>query len=111
MVGACSYFGKGYRMMRKPKYVIDPKAALPGRSYQKDKPWSCAYCYWWGKSGCTADECWYLESEKEEKPITYGPGDCKNCPYGKHQPCIGYCIASIYKEMKFGKKVVDCRMK
>ena len=35
--------------MEKAKYVIDPKAALPGRIYQKDRPWSCAYCYWWGK--------------------------------------------------------------
>lgn len=54
--------------MEKAKYVIDPKAALPGRIYQKDRPWSCAYCYWWGKAGCTKSDCWYLEPVKPEKP-------------------------------------------
>lgn len=98
--------------MEKAKYVIDPKAALPGRSYQKDKPWSCAYCYWWGKAGCTKSECWYLKPVKPEKPKSDVSKNCKDCPYGKHLPCIGYCIAEIYRELKStGRKVVDCRMK
>ena len=94
------------------EYVIDPKAALPGRIYQKDKPWSCAYCYWWGKAGCTKSDCWYLEPVKPEKPKSDVSKNCKDCPYGKHLPCIGYCIAEIYRELKStGRKVVDCRMK
>ena len=28
---------------------------------------------------------------------------CGGCPYGKHVPCIGYCIARLHSEMK-GKK-------
>ena len=98
--------------MEKAKYVIDPKAALPGRIYQKDRPWSCAYCYWWGKAGCTKSECWYLEPVKPEKAKSDVSKNCKDCPYGKHLPCIGYCIAEIYRELKStGRKVVDCRMK
>ena len=28
---------------------------------------------------------------------------CNGCPYGKPVPCIGYCIASLYSEMRAKK--------
>ena len=28
--------------------IIEPNAAIEGRKYSEEKPWSCKYCYWWG---------------------------------------------------------------
>lgn len=25
---------------------------------------------------------------------------CEGCPYGKHSPCLGYCIVKAMKEVK-----------
>lgn len=25
---------------------------------------------------------------------------CEGCPYGKHTPCLGYCIVKAMKEVK-----------
>ena len=33
------------------------------------------------------------EPEKEE-------GTCEGCPYGKHAPCIGFCLLKIVRELK-----------
>lgn len=27
--------------------IIEPNAAIEGRKYSEEKPWSCKYCYWW----------------------------------------------------------------
>ena len=69
---------------------------------EEEKPWSCKYCYWWGgkKKGCSLKQCHYLLPEKK-KAVKTTP--CGGCPYGKHVPCIGYCIARLHSEMK-GKK-------
>ena len=85
--------------------VIEANADLPGRSYADDKPWSCKYCYWWhGKTrGCGLKQCHYLISEQKKEQKKQVSGQCEGCPYGKHVPCIGYCIASLYSEMKAGK--------
>ena len=82
--------------------IIEPNAAIEGRKYSEEKPWSCKYCYWWGgkKKGCSLKQCHYLLPEKK-KAVKTTP--CGGCPYGKHVPCIGYCIARLYSEMK-GKK-------
>jgi hypothetical protein len=32
--------------------------------------------------------------------------DCRICPYSRVSPCIGYCIARLYREMKEGKSIV-----
>lgn len=82
--------------------IIEPNAAIEGRKYSEEKPWSCEYCYWWGgkKKGCSLKQCHYLLPEKK-KAVKTTP--CGGCPYGKHVPCIGYCIARLYSEMK-GKK-------
>ena len=52
------------------------------------------------KKGCSLKQCHYLLPEKK-KAVKTTP--CGGCPYGKHVPCIGYCIARLYSEMK-GKK-------
>lgn len=70
--------------MENKKLVIDPKAAIPGQKYQKDKPWSCRYCFWWEKGGCREEKCHYLEKETKKKDKPHEPGNCKGCPYGKH---------------------------
>lgn len=94
-------------------------ASLPGRRYMEDKPEDCAFCYWWkpGKKCCGREECFYLlpsdadlltcnpaESPSQrdlarakKRQGTYG--DCRYCPYGKHSPCIGFCLAKILLEM------------
>ena len=41
--------------------------------------------------------------KKIEKKKAVKTTPCGGCPYGKHVPCIGYCIARLYSEMK-GKK-------
>ena len=82
--------------------IIEPNAAIEGRKYSEEKPWSCKYCYWWEgkKKGCSLKQCHYLLPEKK-KAVKTTP--CGGCPYGKHVPCIGYCIARLHSEMK-GKK-------
>lgn len=86
-------------IMRKEE---EQNAAIEGRKYSEEKPWSCKYCYWWEgkKKGCSLKQCHYLLPEKK-KAVKTTP--CGGCPYGKHVPCIGYCIARLHSEMK-GKK-------
>ena len=58
------------------------------RKYAADKPSECRYCYFWrGKrKGCGR---------------TMGEnGSCQGCVYGKHAPCIGYCMKKLLLEMK-----------
>lgn len=72
--------------------------------FSEDKPGNCAGCYFWNhrKKACIEEQCYYLLPEKmvEEKP-----GDCGNCPYGRHSPCIGYCLLKILREMRQKKEV------
>lgn len=90
--------------------IIEPNAAIEGRKYREEKPWSCKYCYWWGgkKKGCSLKQCHYLLPEKK-KAVKTTP--CGGCPYGKHVPCIGYCIARLYSEMKERTWVIAGRSK
>ena len=48
--------------------IIEPNAAIEGRKYSEEKPWSCKYCYWWGgkKKGCSLKQCQYLLTEKKK---------------------------------------------
>ena len=43
------------RMKTNKDLIIEPNAAIEGRKYSEEKPWSCKYCYWWGgkKKGCS----------------------------------------------------------
>lgn len=86
--------------------------AAGSRRYAADKPGECRYCYFWNgrRKCCGQRECYYLlpeeipkaEKEPEELSQQYpvGTGDCQSCPYGRHSPCIGYCIRKIMLEMK-----------
>jgi hypothetical protein len=87
-------------MKKNKKAIVDPKAVIPGRKYEPEKPWSCEYCYFWKsrKKGCELENCQYLLQEVDQKMQMEKIGDCRTCPYGKHSPCIGYCIAKLLAE-------------
>lgn len=84
--------------------------------YAADKPKECRLCYFWkGKrKGCSQKECYYLLPEESQKSgILMGKqpfqessetGDCQRCPYGRHSPCIGYCLQKIMWEMREKKQ-------
>ena len=103
---------KGGKMSRKK--TILPRAKIDGRKYLEEQPEACDYCYWWefGKKECILPECYYLMSEAKRVSTNQEEGNCKNCAYGKHSPCIGYCIAKILKESREKRKLVsECRKK
>lgn len=83
------------------------------QKYAKDKPSNCAYCYFWiaNKKCCGQKECYYLlhddasnsnsETTDSQETDHFTPeeiGNCKTCVYGRHSPCIGYCIKKILLE-------------
>jgi len=67
-------------------------------TYAPDKPKDCHYCYFWknNKTGCCLgkENCYYLTSAPP-KPKS----ECEGCPYGRNQPCIGWCTKKILREM------------
>ena len=87
------------------------------RRYAADRPKECKHCYFWNRKRkrCSQKECYYLLSEKSGKSETMPgklplqesskTGECQCCPYGKHSPCIGYCLQKIMKEMRQKKQV------
>lgn len=77
------------------------------RKYAEDKPLVCEDCYF------GADEKWLhqktvlLSSPKTARERYEKAGQCVGCPYGKHSPCIGYCLQKILQDMrkkKLGKE-------
>lgn len=71
-------------------------------TYAADKPSSCRYCYYWKdrKTGCTLgkENCFYekpIQQNKKKK----SKSECDNCPYGRAQPCIGWCTKQIIREL------------
>lgn len=89
------------------------------RRYAPDKPKECKHCYFWkGKrKGCSQKECYYLLLEENdgsgavqgntlvsESSKCSKTGDCQGCPYGRHSPCIGYCLQKIMREMREKKQ-------
>ncbi len=87
--------------------------ARDNRRYAGDRPGDCKHCYFWkGKrKGCSQEECYYLLPKESpasvdvsENPLPQefsgnGGGGCQGCPYGRHSPCIGYCLKKILQEM------------
>lgn len=69
-----------------------------------DKPDDCIYCYFWQeKKGCCEREVCYYQIPQRNEPEPDSDkktGDCRFCPYGRHSPCIGYCLAKILMERK-----------
>lgn len=82
------------------KQHFDEKALLPDVRYSRDKPSSCDYCYWWDgrNAGCGLPACDYILHEK--KAVDHSPYHCRGCPYGRVEPCIGYCIKQCKEEME-----------
>lgn len=71
--------------------------------YAADKPKQCENCYFWlgMRRGCELKKCHYLIEKKKEPPVVEDiTGNCRYCPYGKHSPCIGYCLQKILRELK-----------
>lgn len=66
--------------------------------YAEDKPSDCRLCYFWknNKKGCSlgVENCYYL-IQAPGKTKT----DCDGCPYGRDQPCIGWCTKKILREL------------
>lgn len=65
--------------------------------YAEDKPKDCKYCYFWGgrKKGCELGEenCYYRLPD--EKPTKKKKSVCDGCPYGRNNPCVGFCMKKI----------------
>ena len=61
--------------------------------YSEDKPKDCRYCYFWGEKEkrCMLDGCYY-----QRKPENVN-SECYGCPYGRAQPCIGWCTRKILR--------------
>ena len=72
------------------------------QKYAEDKPADCTFCYFWNakKKVCTQLECYYLIAKIPEKESEGQGYDCRGCPYGRHSPCIGFCLSKIIREMK-----------
>lgn len=72
--------------------------------YREDKPIFCRYCYWWNdlKRQCGLKQCHYqIKTKKKMEDVSKNRyGDCNYCQYGKHAPCIGFCILKLRKEVK-----------
>lgn len=70
--------------------------------YAAAKPKDCKYCYYWGgkNKGCELGEerCYYILPEKKE--VKKSP--CDGCPYGRVNPCIGYCLRNIMSSTRKG---------
>lgn len=80
----------------------DPKSCMPGEKYLPGKPISCVYCFWWlgRKKGCANTDCYYRIRNRTDKKKQEMKKNCEGCPYGKHAPCIGYCMDRLLKEMR-----------
>lgn len=67
--------------------------------YAADKPKQCKFCYYWGgrDKGCELGEenCYYILPEKKKAKKTR---PCDGCPYGRINPCIGYCLRNILQQ-------------
>lgn len=66
--------------------------------YAEDRPEDCRFCYWWGgrnrKCLLGEENCYYLLPAK--KPDSE-KSRCEGCPYGRANPCIGFCMKEILK--------------
>ena len=74
---------------------------VDNQKHSGDKPADCKFCYFWDrkKKCCLQQECYYLTAEIPEKETTAEDDTCFGCPYGRHSPCIGFCLSKIIREM------------
>lgn len=91
-----------------------------------DKPAHCRNCYWWDRRGAVCrrgglKNCAYLvwpedpgrsgagsEGGSIESGVPVGcsrtrnpgPYSCIGCPYGKHHPCVSFCMRKVLAEWR-----------
>lgn len=88
-------------MARRIKVIRLQKSCLPRRKYLDGRPENCRKCRFWVDrfDDCARYDCWYLLPERRQPPGDGSTPDCAGCPYGRDRPCIGYCIAKLWKEV------------
>ena len=63
--------------------------------YAEEKPKSCEKCYWWDskEKNCVLGEekCYYILPDKPMVPKS----PCYGCPYGRNNPCVGFCMKKL----------------
>ena len=71
--------------------------------YAADKPEDCRYCYFGTRKGeCTRhSECYYVIKRNNQTRKTCA----KDCPYGAHWPCIGWCTRKILEKKRNDENV------
>ena len=65
-----------------------------GTKFAEYKPKECRYCYFWcGKNKrcfLGKENCYYETVEEAAEK-----SECDDCPYGRHSPCIGWCMKKV----------------
>ena len=80
--------------------------------------YDCRYClYWKGrKRGCVyPDGCCCPVDQRdsvqfrddEDKETTASVSECRNCPYGRDSPCIGWCTKEVMRAVGLLKERDD----
>ena len=91
LIDALFYFRNDTGKLQKEEVKMQTK-------YAADKPSDCHYCYFWktDSTGCSLgkDNCYYLIA-MPPKPKS----ECDSCPYGRAQPCIGWCTKKVMKKV------------
>ena len=69
--------------------------------YAADRPKDCRKCYFGTSKGvCTRhSECYYVIKRNKQTRKTC----VKDCPYGAHRPCIGWCTRKILERKRNGE--------
>ncbi len=69
-------------------------------NYAPDKPSDCRNCFLWqsNKKGCKVgkDNCYYLIPDNNTS--MQKKDSCMGCPYGRVNPCIGFCMKKIMRK-------------
>ena len=62
--------------------------------YAPEKPDDCGTCRFCHSGRCrlTPENCYYLTQVPPSVRT-----ECDGCPYGRHQPCIGWCMRTVMR--------------
>ena len=80
--------------------------------------YDCRYCLYWKsrKKGCVyPDGCCCPVDQRdagqfrddEDKENTAPVSECRNCPYGRDSPCIGWCTKEVMRAVGLLKERDD----
>lgn len=98
-------WGKGDRLLEEleRKGRQDATGKTDRKRFAPDKPQDCRTVIF-GISGNVDVQkiaCLLLPEVKQDHGGKNGNlGNCSTCPYGKHSPCIGFCLQKILTEMR-----------